>query len=259
MTEFEHVAFDVFRDHFGFKVTKIQEGAEKEADFEVSDGNNLYLVEMKTRNRSMKDLLKSGECDEAGGVSVFTTQIRRQGNVTKIVSSAVEQMESSADDLGCLRIILYFVSGIGSHERWENFLTSIYGSKNVVDWAEGGAAKQCYYFGNSDFYRYRNRLDGAVLLNDFGKGVFCLNDHSPNADRLRRSRLVEKFGPAVIDPPILEENGKAWVANGAIDRSDEIAVLNHVKCKYSLSELTNVIEMGFASASKLVPLPKEGG
>jgi len=85
-----------------------------------------------------------------------------------------------------------------------------------------GIATACFYAGYSDFYRYQDVLDGAILGT---VAAIFINDWSSRADRLKSSRLCKLAGSAILDPRDIEKSGDIFVLRDSVDRSNEKAVL----------------------------------
>jgi len=94
--------------------------------------------------------------------------------------------------------------------------------------------KDCYYFDYSDFYRYKDDLDGAILSKNEVM-LLVLNNHSPKYEKFLASDFVKRFGSEfIIDPPEREKEGKIWIADCEIPRKEENQILGYLKEKYLL-------------------------
>ncbi len=254
LDENESLVEELFRQCFGFEIEKIPEGEARTADFFVCDGDNSYLIELKTRYRSDVEIAQREAQFEASGLAELSRSIERRSGVSKLLSEAMAQIESSGADVAALRLVFFLLRDFDADERWHNILTNLYGIKTVGDWSDDGKLRECYYFTDSDFFKYRDRLDAVIILiAASGKSVLCLNDHSEKIDVIRQSRLRERFEDGVTDPPQSEASGEIWLVDGQVDRSNEQAVIAFLQEKYSLSALTMAIGMGYTSATVVVP------
>lgn len=113
--------------------------------------------------------------------------------------------------------------------------------------------KTCYYFDHSEFYRFRDSLDGAIV-SSLDEGKLCLNTLSARYESLRKSGLARSVGNGLCDPVSLTADGSAWIVDGAIDRLDENAVLRYLSEKYAERGVQR-IRMGYISAMHLVSNP----
>jgi len=254
LDENEGLVVDVFRNGLGFEIEKIPEAKERTADFLLSDGANSYLVEVKTRYRS-EDEIKTREAQfEESGLAELSRAIERRSSVSKLISEALTQIESTSVEISSFRVIFFLLRNFDVDERMHNILANLFGIKTVVDWGSGNTGRDCYYFTESDFFRYRDRLDAVIVMKESnGKGVLCLNDYSPNIDALRTSPLAASLAPGVRDPARMEADGQIWLADCGIDRSNENAVIQFLKEKYGLSDRTTSMPMNYVSATVIEP------
>lgn len=115
----------------------------------------------------------------------------------------------------------------------------------------------CFYFHSSSFYRFRDILDAAVIMCAH-KAQLCVHTYSPRKEPFRKSHFAQLFEQAVIDPEILESEGKAYIADCDLDRKNKTMVLDYLKQKYSKDNLSE-IEMHHLSGSIPVPNTEFGG
>lgn len=152
-------------------------------------------------------------------------------------------------------MICFVGTGHNAEARLLQLEATLFGRTTVCDWStENGPCRDCYYFGFSDFYKYRDILDGAILIDaNSEEGKLCINDHSPRYNRFRESSLAQVFGTAVIDAPKLDHDGDAFIVYADIDRKNKQAVFDYLRRKYSLGDLVMDMDMKMASAQVLVP------
>ena len=113
-------------------------------------------------------------------------------------------------------------------------MATLYGSAKVLG-PDEKYIRKCYFFRNSEFYRLKNSLDGAVAAYLSGSTVtvhLCLNPYSENCEALRISPLAEAFSNGLVDPVAEEAEGSAYIVDPAIDRGNSSAVLQHLQSKY---------------------------
>ena len=133
------------------------------------------------------------------------------------------------------------------------FMATLYGSTRIFELDRQGM-KECYFFRNSDFFRYRDQLDGAVaayLKGDTLTMKLCLNPYSRNWTTLRDSPYARQFKDGLINPVAEEAAGEAFIADTDLPRTNEAGVLRYVESKYGLKRTMNM-DMNLASASILV-------
>jgi len=212
-------ALSAFLVDKGFTTKRIPRSSSRTPDFFVDDGENSYLLEVKSRH-DLKEPLP-----------VRVDPIIRMNSLSSIVTEAVSQLKfrSSENTFGMLWLL-----GQPPHQKtiYDQLRMTLYGIRVVVGLRNGKAiAIACYYAGHSDFYRYRDVLDGALL--GTVAAVF-INDHSPHADRLKNSRLCRLAESAILDPRDLEKSGDALVLRDSVDRSDHSAVLQCLEKTYGI-------------------------
>ena len=252
--EHEDLIAKLFRRVFKFQVEKIPEGHNRTADFILSDGILEYLIELKTRRRRVDDKNQRRDQLASRVYSETAKRIERNSNVSKLLSEAIKQIESTTEHSSALRLVFFLLRDFDAEERWQNIITGIYGIRHLVDNEKHSKIRKCYYFSESDFYRYRNRLDGVILFNlHQNQAQLCLNDHSPKYSALKSSALAKGFNGAVIDPLEFESQGKILITDGAVNRADESNVISFLRKKYNLSSRTMTMDLGYYSASVLVP------
>jgi hypothetical protein len=132
----------------------------------------------------------------------------------------------------------------------EQFVATLYGSTNIIEMGSSHF-RRCYFFGNSDFYRYADIIDGAVVahVKDQSLSVkLCVNPLSSRTSQLRASAFARRFGTAVEDPEAREREGEAFILTGDVDRNNENALLTELQKKYSTKPLMR-FELGYHSAA----------
>lgn len=157
--------------------------------------------------------------------------INRLNSLSRIVAKAASQLKSRGSG-NTIRILWFLGQPPYQKTFYDQLRMTLYGIRVVVGLRNGkGIATACYYAGHSDFYRYRDVLDGALL--GTVAAVF-INDHSPHADRLKNSRLCRLAESAILDPRDLEKSGDALVLRDSVDRSDDSAVLQCLEKSYGI-------------------------
>ncbi len=143
------------------------------------------------------------------------------------------------DDADILRLVWLHAEGHNSSGQMGLFEATLYGSTSIVDFSEKMSLGTCFYFQNSDFYRYRKNLDGAIV--SAGTEVkILLNTYSPRYERLRDSLLVSRFKDGVCDPVKIESEGRGYIMDGDVDRSNKEAVLEYLRQKYHQEKLKDM-------------------
>jgi len=217
----------------GFKVELIEETSEKKTpDLLASDSHTQLLIEMKERygtDRSSMD-----------GLDVRLDKVARLNTLSGISKEAAKQLQLHSSDQ-MFNLLWLYADPANRNLHYEQFRMTTYGIRIVTGMHAGhGFLKECYYATDSDFYRWRDVLDG-VALGNFG-GMF-VNDYSPRYRRFRTTNFVQLFKSAVCDPTALEQRGDAFRLDSDVDRRDEEAVKKAIEAKYgvTVSGLENLV------------------
>ncbi|MCG8064882.1 MAG: hypothetical protein N0C89_12150 [Candidatus Thiodiazotropha endolucinida] len=150
-----------------------------------------------------------------------------------------------------MRIVWLLSTGYLAEPNMHQFEATLYGSTTVCDWSDEGECKVCYFFYNSDFFRFRDTLDAAIVSTE-QEAKLLLNPLSSRYESMKSCSLVEKIGKAVVDPIAEEQEGFAFYVDGEVDRNDKNAVLNYLRKKYNADKMLD-ITMNYMSGTVLVP------
>jgi len=209
-------ALSTFLMDKGFTAKLIERSSNKTPDLYAGDGKDTFLLEVKTRLDSKEPSI------------VRTDPIVRLNNLSGIVAGATRQLRTMASE-NTIRMLWFLGQPPHQETFYEQLRMTLYGIRVVVGRRKaGGLASACYYAGHSDFFRYRDSLDGALLGT---VAAIFINDYSPRADLLKNSRLCTLAGSAILDPRDLEKAGDVLVLRDSVDRSDEPAVLRCIEDK----------------------------
>ena len=128
--------------------------------------------------------------------------------------------------------------------------STLYGTTSIVNLDSVEGAYPCYFFRNSDFFRYKNVLDAAIVSTTKSHKL-CLNPLSCRCESLKNTELCARFGTAVRDPINEETAAKAYIVDSQVDSKDEEVVLTYIRKKYGKPKLMN-IDLGYVSATVAV-------
>lgn len=237
----------------GIEAKKIPESNDESPDFIASYGSTKCLIELKTK---LDDLDKERERDQtisSGRVYDESNDISYQNTIAKRVRKASKQLNSLAQDVD-FKLVFLLALGNKPDVQLKQFEMTLYGKVNLFDLdGNSNQMKSCFYFGESSFFRYRDRLDGAIV-STLEKGRLCINNHSPKYQAFKESELLKAFGEGVIDPVELEKKGAAYIVDGNVNRSDKAEVLSFVQKKYGKPRL---IDLNFTHYSASVAVPRD--
>ena len=228
-----------FFSGYGLRAVKIPESSEESPDFLIECGDERILVELKTKVDN-KDLIEKRERSfEKGEMFEKSTVIARNNAISKRIRKASDQLSTQKEKLEADYCYVFLLAnGQYQSEQLGVFETSLYGDKHIIpmedDFDRG--IKKCFYYTNSDFFNNREVLDGAFILGgSFGR--LCINSISSNYFEVVKSAFVDVFRPGVLDPVELEKKGEAYIADTAIDRSDDQALKAYLCEKYHLNKI----------------------
>ncbi|MEO8332995.1 MAG: hypothetical protein ABI479_11240 [Gallionella sp.] len=245
---------DVVFKHLGFDIEQIPAAEEERADWKVSVGGLVILVEEKLKLDNPDMLVRRRAALDGGEVYPTHVPIRPDDQLSRITRKAVSQIVSTAPHVPHdFRIVWFTAAGRFHEPKKMQYLATLYGLTNIFE-LEGSHFKRCYFFRNSDFFRYRDTLDGAVVAEIVDQDIsaqLCLNPLSPRYEKLKASQLSDSFGTAIVDPLKEEADGDAYFIECDLDRTKTNEVLQFIQTKYCVDKVMN-IDMGFASAEVVV-------
>ncbi|HCM9379166.1 TPA: hypothetical protein N5L74_000014 [Enterobacter hormaechei subsp. xiangfangensis] len=207
-------------------------------DFVVSDGEHKYLMELKTKfdNESVKDARKRGMNEKLVYHEITSTE--RKNNIRTIIKEAAKQLLARRDQENAdFCIIILLATGVNEILFREQFKNSLYGKVKLLVKGDFVDVKECFYYTNSDFFNYRDILDGAILIGE-NNLTLCLNNLSPRYLALKKSSLTQKLLHGVTDPLKLENDNKTFLIDDDIDRDNADALQNYLIEKYDVSSVT---------------------
>lgn len=238
-------------ESWGFQVKKLKSRPNsRTADLLVTKDQR-YLIELKERRDdpirvadARKRLLR-GELVETSDTAGY------KNRVSGIIRSGVEQLRLHRDVDHDFGLLWLHSAGDYPDAKMRQFLATLYGITNITDLYGDSYHRPCYYFYNSDFFRYHGDLDGAILSAG-AQEQLCINNLSPRAAALRGSNLSRAFAGRVLDPEAKEARGEAYVADTDADRRDPEGVLRYLRQKYGRTKLLH-IDMRYTSAAIAFP------
>lgn len=240
-------------EHWGIAVSDIPTSAKGESDFIATFGTCKVLIEEKTKTDNPDRLLQRNDSLAKGEVHGASTPLVRNNRLSGLVGKAANQLLSSSGQEHNFRLIWFTGTGIDAEAKFHQFIATLYGTTHICE-MNASHYRRCYFFRNSDFYRYAKIIDGAIVAYVSGSSIsakLCLNPLSPQFGELRNSPVVLPFGTAVEDPIALEREKEVFVVNSDIDRNDEGALLAFLQSKYETLPLMK-IDLGYTSASILL-------
>jgi hypothetical protein len=236
-----------FFEKLGYQVEKIPETDEGSPDFWISDDTSSYVLELKTKFPSSEEIKKRKHQLYSGEIHNIHELVIGKNTLSGIIKKAKDQLKSFKEE-NVLRIVWLLATGHLAEPRMLQFEATLYGLAPIVSSERTG---DCYFFYNSDFYRFREILDGAIVSTE-SEAKLLLNPLSPRYAQLKSSTLPKHLGKTVVDPIELESLGKAFLVDDEVDRGDKEAVLRYLRKKYGLEDLMN-LTMTYLSGTIVIP------
>ncbi len=235
--------------NLGLDAQAIPETKEKRPDVYVKDGNELLLLEVKTKFDANGYIeLIEAEINKNGHAVLSETLEWRRAH-SSVIHTAVKQLSAHDDSSRAMKITWIECAGIDSNDQYKFWLYSLYGIACIADFGDtprqssGNGildvisvqydAFECDYFCESEFYKYRLKLDGVIIAKD-NERIMLVNDKSQNAERLHKSRFTSLVATTVIDPLKCPIPGKRYYADCDNARTDVKATIDHIAKKYTL-------------------------
>lgn len=253
MDENEQYAIEVL-ESLNCQVVKIEESdieGEKRPDFLVTISDEQHIIELKSKDMAREIYENIFNSIYEDGVCTRSVDLERENKYSKVISNAKSQLESYNLENFSYKILWLHSIGSDSHNHMEQFKRALFGIKTLVDFDFEDGARDCYFFSQSDFYRYKHILDAAFITRD-GYLQLCLNPHSENYHQMKNSSLFQALENNQLDPIKLEEDGEIYYADTNMPRENTVSSLDYLKEKYGYP---NLMEINMESTSAHVILP----
>lgn len=245
----------LFFERLGYRVERIPEADVQSPDFLILDANSSYLLELKTKIPSCEQALERRKTLEEGEFYQLNEPLIRMNRLSGIIRKAQAQLRERKHHENVLGLIWLGAIGHLAEPRMHQFEATLYGSATIVDWATRGRSGVCYFFYNSDFFRYRDVLDAAIVSAN-SQARLLLNPLSGHYEQMRNSSLPKYLGDAVVDPIVLEAQGKGFIVEANVDRRSEATVLAYLRTKYKSPGIQR-ITMNHMSGTMAVSFEKD--
>jgi hypothetical protein len=251
---------EIILGQLGIDLRPIQTANENRADFLATIADTVTLIEEKTKMDDPGAEAARKEALGAGRMHSSHIPIKPDNRLSGINRKASKQLASTAPTFTHnFRLVWCTATGSDCRGKQEQFIATVYGTTRIVELGNS-TYQECYFFRNSDFFRFSENLDGAVAAYADGKefsATLCLNPLSPRYVGFKASPFVKAFGSAVHDPVENERDKLAFIVDRDIDRKHEDRFLAFLQQKYSTRPLMNM-DMGYSFISKQVPFKERG-
>jgi hypothetical protein len=231
----------------------------EESDWLADFDGYRVLVEEKDKLDDPEDAQERDAALRSGAVHGQSVPLKYNNRISGIIGKAAGQLASSGANIAHDARIVWFTGvGFDAEAKHYQLISTVYGSTRIIE-RDSTGMRQCYFFRSSEFYRYRDIIDGVVASFLIGETLtmkLCLNPLAANYVSLKNSSFASKFVHGLIDPVEEERAGEAFIVDGDVDRNNPGAVLSYVQKKYGRNPLMNM-DMGITTAS--VRIPKDLG
>ena len=224
-----------FMNHFGYSCNEIEESSNETPDLLVNCNDEDIGIEIKTKCDDESALLKKMNILKSGYTYEYSKEIKRQNNISKIIGKASKQL-LSISNLN-YRGIWFDIKNDNPENTIELIKSSLYGKK--VIFTNRPEAVNCYYFTNSDFYKYKNEIDFAYISHN-NKIEMLINNISIKYHNLLKSSFIAAFKEFLYDPINDDKLGKIFIIDTDIDRSNTDELLKYLMAKYNLEYAKDV-------------------
>lgn len=242
-------------EQWGATVTPIQTSQKDESDWLAEFGDYRILVEEKTKLENAESQAARAVALSRGEVHGSVVPLAHNNRLSGIARKAAKQLSSTGNDISHNNRIVWFTgTGFDAEAKHFQFMATLYGSTKIFELAQP-KLKECYFFRNADFFRFRDQLDGAVAAYLRGNELtvkLCLNPYSSSWQVLRDSPFAKNFKLGLIDPVAEEAASEAYIADTELPRTDSGAIIRYLEEKYDLKQAQNM-DMNLASAVVSVP------
>ena len=239
MTKDEEFVFNLLSG-VGFQVTKLPESDKKSVqtpDFLAVLEDVSYIVELKSKSANRDKKTNRERTLTSGEVHGEIEPLVRMNPCSRIIESAKSQLKASSDD-SAFHIAWFMAVDYNSSSTMHQFKAALYGSMTLVDFSTGTHGV-CYYFENSDFYRFRDNLDGAIVSSQ-EELILCINTLSPRYSEFRQSPICRVLESGLCDPEELAQQGVAYIVDGDMNRGNKEEVLAYLQNKHQQPMLTDM-------------------
>ena len=157
------IAVQAFQS-WGAAVEPLPTSTKEECDWLVSLEGCRLIVEEKTKFEDALAIETRLATLRGGGVHGQTVPLKSSNRLSGIVKKAVGQLSSTAAEVEHdLRVLWFTGTGFDGEAKHHQLMSTLYGSTRVFELNGDGHHRTCYFFRNSDFYRFRDVLDGAYV------------------------------------------------------------------------------------------------
>lgn len=233
----EETIRQVLEEYLELNVEKIPESDTKTPDFLVTDGEYEYLIEVKEKEDNPDIKVARESAFSADELFKISESLAAKSVHQNVVRDGQKQIKAYATNNATLRILWVHCTGLIYDATFEQLISGLYGSETVVDVSSKESSCQtCYYFGFSQFYKYKDSIDAVVVSGVDGTTSVCINNYSPRYAQVIDSMLVKSMKKGIRDPAAEDRDGTALFVDANIDRKKPGEVLSFLQNKYGIGQ-----------------------
>jgi hypothetical protein len=248
-TEFKSCVRTFF-DRFGGVTIDIPPTSDKTPDFEIQWPNESYILELKIKEDDTEEIKTDSAILKRGEILSKSKALSKRNRLSGIIKDGCDQLAAFDPTHVKLHLLWLHCIGLDADLHWEQFRATLFGAQKLIS-SDLTTMAECFYFHSSDFFRYRENLDGAFI--SYGDDVtLCVNSLSSLVGALRSSRLYSSLTEGILDPGALETERTVLIADAACPRDSEQNTLEYLRAKYKLTHL-QAITFGRHTAAIAIP------
>jgi hypothetical protein len=212
-------------------VIRMPTGATPTGDYLVSGDGPGYAVEVKSRgdDETLAARLADGEVVDGEGL------VDRDDAIERIARKGRKQLAGIDPEHRRIWVLWFSLdAAFGSDVLLHRCAGTVYGIRQCLYPDEGGNAISidCIYARPGVFERW-SEIDAVVIANITGFAMLA-NELSPRFPILRSLRIPQKLGRAFYVPSDREKQRDILIADTAVNRRDEQALIESLRAKYHI-------------------------
>lgn len=231
MTPEEKFVMDLLGESLGLELEIVEIVTDqKTPDFSTMHAGKKYLLELKSSFESEDAVYAKKVAYKQDGIyckqEVIQPTVKNSNNFSNAHKQLENRKGSESADF-CL-YILNLTNTDGSFQE-QTVFANLLGEANILT---DKGIYPCLYYHESDFYKRKSLIDGAIIINRGSTPILVINDYSYNYELFRASSFAKLF-TAVFDPPEIERTSETISIRGNVNRKDRAALRLYLEQKYN--------------------------
>lgn len=245
----KHV-LEAFLSSRGLSCHRIPESNRRTPDYLIRQAVRDVLLELKIKSDDPDEMAESLAALEAGLLASRSKPLRPTNTVSGVICDGAKQMIEHDTEQNHHHLLWLHASGHDAFAYREQLRHTLYGIQRIFS-SERPELIHCYFFRESEFWRWRKTLAGAVVSKWSSQtGVtiqLCINPHYSRHAEFRGSEVYRALNDCLLEPEIEADGDQVFMMDGASDRRDVKAVLEYLRSKYLIQDL-QPFDLGFHTA-----------